>query len=194
MKHLLPKDGLLKWTKAWLGYFKWAAKRRIRLALAFASNHGGFDGFKYLWGAPAAASVIALAFGIVMLDERLGLRKIIVSSPPANWIADLVGIEQESEPLAKTKLENAGIERLAARSSRQAVQTQPEMPQSDDSAATAKPEEPLQIALEETGTVSDPAPAPVQPPVATVPPDSVAPPLVLTCRSLQRWSRRAAGD
>src|SRR5688572_4713539 len=74
-----PAIGSLAWAKAWVEYFKWRTRRRAAIAFAFA-QHSGFEGFKYLWGAPAAAAVIGAFFGVVLLDERLGLRHIIISS------------------------------------------------------------------------------------------------------------------
>lgn len=45
--------------------------RGARTALAYASVYGGFDGFKYLWGAAAATAVIGFFVLIVVLDERV---------------------------------------------------------------------------------------------------------------------------
>jgi len=92
-----PAIGSLAWAKAWVEYFSWLTRRRAAIAFAFASRHAGFDGFKYLWGAPAAAAVIGAFFGIVLLDEHLGLRRILISSPPVQWIAELVGVESSGD-------------------------------------------------------------------------------------------------
>ena len=88
-----PAIGSLAWAKAWVEYFKWLTRRRAAIAFAFGSQHGGFDGFKYLWGAPAAAAVIAAFFGVVLLDERLGFKRIILNSPPGQWIAEVIGAD-----------------------------------------------------------------------------------------------------
>ncbi|MGH8770806.1 MAG: hypothetical protein ACREV2_06430, partial [Burkholderiales bacterium] len=88
-----PAVGSLAWMQAWVEYFKWLVPRRAATAFAFASLRGGFDGFKYLWGAPAAAAVIGAFFGVVLLDEQLELRRTIISSPPVQWIAEIAGLE-----------------------------------------------------------------------------------------------------
>ncbi|MGH8728417.1 MAG: hypothetical protein ACREV9_09720 [Burkholderiales bacterium] len=103
-----PAIGSRAWFRAWGLYFKWRLRRGASSAFAFAAQRGGFENFKYLWGAPAAAAVLAASFGVVMLDERLGMRQIILNSPPAQWVADLIEDTQAIvlEPLAEAMPEN----------------------------------------------------------------------------------------
>lgn len=109
-----PAIGSQAWFRAWALYFKWRLRRGASSAFAFAARREGFDNFKYLWGAPAAAGVMAASFGLVLLDERLGFRQIILSSPPAHWIAEVVaGKEKEETPgVAITPEPNITIARL----------------------------------------------------------------------------------
>ncbi len=47
-------------------------ERALNTFMAYASNGGGLEGFKYLLAAPAAAGTIAVFFGLVALDQYYG--------------------------------------------------------------------------------------------------------------------------
>ncbi|MGH8728517.1 MAG: hypothetical protein ACREV9_10240 [Burkholderiales bacterium] len=62
-------------------------RQRTRTALAYISQYGGFDGFKYLWGAAAAATVIGLFVLVVAFDERVFDRRF---EELASWLSEPV--------------------------------------------------------------------------------------------------------
>jgi hypothetical protein len=137
-----PAIGSSAWIQAWFAYFKSLARRRAAIAFARASHRGGFDGFKYLWGAPAAATVIAAFFGVALLDERLGLRSVIVSSLPIQWIAELIETETQAEPVIEAQVENASIASLQPKAPPKRVPVEPKASRIDDAAISWQFEEP----------------------------------------------------
>ncbi len=90
--------GSLAWMRDWMGELEQTIRRRASVAWAFASERAGFDHFKYLWGAPAAAGVLAAFLGLVYFDERLGLRRLVIDSAPVTWLAETLSPETDTQP------------------------------------------------------------------------------------------------
>ncbi|HET6756331.1 MAG TPA: hypothetical protein VFH21_01785 [Burkholderiales bacterium] len=136
------------------------ARRRFRhgarTALAYTSQYGGFDGFKYLWGAAAAAAVIGLFVLVVALDERVLDRRFETF---ASWFSEPV----ESPPQIQRPV-LAEVDTTVAPAPEVPAKTEPEgLSEQYNSSLPAAGQEPV---IEEATSVED-AKIAIAPPLAS---------------------------